>query len=123
MLDDVRSYVRAGIDAMTSHGTEGIPATVTGRAQALAEQFALFAAGFFEWSAEARASLVAELKLLIAGQVQEMGVASARDLEALRDRVAELERELAKLRPRRAPAASRPRRRPAKATRRSPPSA
>jgi hypothetical protein len=119
MLDDVRSYVRAGIDAMTSQGTEGIPAAVAGRAQALAEQFAALAAGFIEWSGEARASLLTELKLLISGQIQEMGVASAEEVEQLRARVASLEKELAGRRPRKAPASTSARRSRASGARRS----
>jgi hypothetical protein len=122
MLDDVRSYVRAGIDAMASQGTEGIPAAVAGRAQALAEQLAAFATGFFEWSGEARASLLTELKLLIEGQIQEMGVASSEEVDALRARVARLEEQFSKGRKRPASTATRSRRMPASTTRRSSPS-
>jgi len=120
MLDDVRSYVRAGIDAMTSQATEGIPAAVAGRAQALAEQLAAVAAGFVEWSGEARASLITELKLLIAGQIQEMGVASSEEVDALRARVARLEEQLSKGPTRQASTPTRSRRTPASTSRRSP---
>src|SRR5436190_6878439 len=87
MLEDVRNYVRAGIGAVASQSADAIPGALASKAQSLAEQFASFAAGFLEWSGEARASLVTELKLLVAGQIQEMGLASQEDMERLTARV------------------------------------
>ena len=91
MLEDVRNYVRAGIGAVASQSADAIPGALASKAQSLAEQFASFAAGFLEWSGEARASLVTELKLLVAGQIQEMGLASQEDMERLTARVRDLE--------------------------------
>jgi polyhydroxyalkanoate synthesis regulator phasin len=94
MLGDVRNYLRAGIGAVTSHGSEGLPDQVVARGQALAQQLSSFASGFLEWSGEARASLLTELKLLIAGQVEEMGLASKQDVERLRERLDRMEEAL-----------------------------
>ena len=96
MLEDVRNYVRAGIGAVASQGADAIPGALVSRAQSLAEQFASFAAGFLEWSGEARASLLTELKLLVAAQIQEMGLASQDDVERLTARVRELEGRMEK---------------------------
>jgi polyhydroxyalkanoate synthesis regulator phasin len=71
MLDDVRKY-----------------------AQSVAEQMSGLAAGFLEWSAEARASLMHEVRDVVARQVGEMGVATKKDLESLRSRVERLEKKV-----------------------------
>jgi len=107
MLDDVREYVRAGISMVTSQGADGLPASLASRAQAVAEQLAAVAEGFFEWSSEARASLLTELKLLIAGQIKEIGVASEEEVQRLTERVERLERKL-KPKPKAASAPRRP---------------
>ena len=78
------------------------------RIQAFAEQMTAVASGLLEWSAEARASLMREVKDLVARQVQEMGVATRQELDALRARLERLERDSV----RSAPAASASRRRP-----------
>jgi hypothetical protein len=109
MLDDVREYVRAGISMVTSQGADGLPASLASRAQAMAEQLAAVAEGFFEWSGEARASLLAELKLLIAAQIKEIGVASQEEVQRLTERVERLERESkSKTKTKAAPSARRP---------------
>jgi hypothetical protein len=69
MLDDVRKY-----------------------AQSVAEQMSGLAAGFLEWSAEARASLLHEVKELVARQIGEMGLATKQEVEALRRRLERLEK-------------------------------
>src|SRR5207237_3561968 len=91
MIEDVRKYVRAGIEALTPQGTEDLAATLLGRAQTAAEQLSAFASGFLEWSAEARASLLKEVRDLVARQVQEMGLATKDDVETLRRRIDLLE--------------------------------
>jgi len=63
-------------------------------AQTLAEQMSSLAAGFLEWSAEARASLMHEVKGLVARQVDEMGLATKQELGALRRRIERLEKRL-----------------------------
>jgi hypothetical protein len=94
MLDDVRKYVRAGIEAVAPGRSEEIAATVISRAQTLGEQMSSLATGFLEWSAEARGSLMHEVKDLIARQVSEMGLATKQELEALRRRLERLEKKL-----------------------------
>ena len=91
MLDEMRKYVRFGLAALSSQGSGGAGDPARSRAQAMAEQFSTLAAGFLQWSAEARASLLQELKDLVARQVEEMGVATKKDLEELRARLEELE--------------------------------
>jgi BMFP domain-containing protein YqiC len=106
MLDDVRRYMRAGIKALSGQRPDEVMAKI----QALAERMAAVASGLLEWSAEARASLMREVKDLVARQIQEMGVATRQELEALRARLERLEQESV----RSVPAASASRRRPAK---------
>ena len=91
MIEDVRKYVRAGIEALAPQGTEDLAATLLGRAQTAAEQLSSFASGFLEWSAEARASLLREVRDLVARQVQDMGLATKDDVETLRRRIDRLE--------------------------------
>jgi hypothetical protein len=119
VLEDVRNYVRAGIGAVTSQGADAIPGALVSRAQSLAEQFASFAAGFLEWSGEARQSLLTELKLLVAGQIQEMGLASQEELDRLRARVEELEAARRPSKPRRPRPKAAPKRSAAKSTKSS----
>jgi hypothetical protein len=71
VLDDVRKY-----------------------AQTVAGQMASLAAGFLEWSAEARASVMHEVRDLVARQVGEMGLATKQELEALRRRIERLEKRM-----------------------------
>jgi BMFP domain-containing protein YqiC len=91
MLEDVRKYVRLGLEALSSQGSNDAPGAARARATGVAEQLSSLAAGFLEWSAEARASLLQEMKDLIARQVQEMGVATRKDLESLEGRIERLE--------------------------------
>ena len=60
-------------------------------AQGVAEQLSSLAAGFLEWSSEARASLLQELKDLVARQIEEMGVATKKDVDELEARLGKLE--------------------------------
>ena len=125
MLDDVRKYMRAGIEALGAGRSEDFAATVVSRAQAVAEQMSGLAAGFLEWSAEARASLLHEVRDMVARQVDEMGLASKRELQALRKRIERLEASTsarsARARPKPAAAqtAAKTRKAPAKASARS----
>ena len=91
MLDDMRKYVRLGLEALSSQGPEDVADAVRSRARGMADQLSTLAAGFLEWSAEARASLLQELKDLVARQVEEMGVATKKDLDGLTARLERLE--------------------------------
>jgi hypothetical protein len=90
MLDDMRKYVRFGLEALSSQDRGGA-GTMRSGAQGVAEQLSSLAAGFLEWSAEARASLLKELKDLVARQIEEMGVARKKDVDALEARLGNLE--------------------------------
>jgi hypothetical protein len=83
MLDDVRNYVRSRIGDMGARRAEDVATEVISRAQDVAEQFSAFAAGFLQWSAEARRSLLQEVREVVARQVQDMGLATKKDLDAL----------------------------------------
>jgi hypothetical protein len=91
MLEDMRKYVRAGLEAFSSQGAEDTAGVIMSRASVLADQLNAFASGFLEWSAEARASLMQELRDVITRQVETMGLATKQDLEALQRRVDRLE--------------------------------
>ena len=90
MLDDMRKYVRFGLETLASQD-RGAAGTKRSGAQGVAEQLSSLAAGFLEWSAEARASLLQELKDLVARQIDEIGVASKKDVDALEARLGKLE--------------------------------
>jgi hypothetical protein len=91
MLDDMKKYVRAGLEALSSPGAEEAAGVIATRASVLAEQLSSFASGFREWSAEARASLLQEVKDLVARQIETMGLATKQDVETLRRRIDRLE--------------------------------
>jgi BMFP domain-containing protein YqiC len=91
MLGDMRKYVRLGLEALSSQGSEDVTGAMRSRAQGVAEQISALAAGFVEWSAEARASLLQELRDVVARQVEDMGVATEKDLDDLRARLDRLE--------------------------------
>lgn len=92
MIEDMRKYVRAGLEALSSQGAEDAAGVIMSRASGLADQLNAFASGFLEWSAEARASLMQELRDMITRQVETMGLATKDDLEALGRRIDRLER-------------------------------
>jgi hypothetical protein len=91
MLGDMRKYVRFGLEALSGAASEDPTGAKRSRAQGVAEQISALAAGFLEWSAEARASLLQELRDVVARQVEDMGVARKRDLDDLRARLDRLE--------------------------------
>ncbi|HYV01500.1 MAG TPA: hypothetical protein VEM93_04070, partial [Actinomycetota bacterium] len=95
MLEDVRKYMRAGFEAIAAQR----PDEILGRVQGFADQLTALAAGFVEWSAEARDSLLREVKDLVTRQIQEIGVATQLDLDVLRARIDRLEREAGRTHP------------------------
>jgi len=133
MLEDMRRYVGAGIQALSSEAPDQLASSLMAKAQDVAEQLTALAAGFRQWSAEARESFVMEVRGLVDRQVKEMGLATQQQVQALRSRVEEAERQLRALgapartasrSPRTKPRTSRPRpsrktasRRPAASTR------
>ena len=94
MLDDMRKYVRAGLEAAAGQVPDEMTGALFARAAGMAEQLSALASGFMQWSAEARASLLSEARQLIAGQVEEMGLATKQEVERLRRRIGELEEGL-----------------------------
>lgn len=88
MLEDMRKYVRLGVEALAAQR----PEELVSRVQGFADQIGGLATAFLEWSAEARASLLREVKDLVVRQVQEMGLATREDLDVIRARLDRLER-------------------------------
>jgi hypothetical protein len=64
------------------------------RAQELGEQFSALAAGFRQWSSEARESLMLEVRELVGRQIKEMGLATQKQVQAVRSRLDDVERQL-----------------------------
>jgi hypothetical protein len=91
MIEDIRKKVESGINSMPKKPDE-VPAAVYGKAKELGEQIAGFAAGLLEWSATARERLQDDVTELVYRVVGEMGLASKKELDALADRVAKLEK-------------------------------
>jgi hypothetical protein len=91
MLDDVRRRVQDRLESMTPQAAEDVAASLRSRLQEVGEQFSGLASGFLQWSAEARKSLMDEVRSIVAGQVQEMGLATKQEVEALRARLDRLE--------------------------------
>jgi polyhydroxyalkanoate synthesis regulator phasin len=91
MLDDMRAYFKDRVEALSPQGAEDLAATFITMAQAAAEHLSGLATGLMERSAEARAALVREAKDLIAAQIEEMGLATKKEVAALRARVERLE--------------------------------
>jgi polyhydroxyalkanoate synthesis regulator phasin len=91
MLDDMRAYLKDRIEALSPQGAEDLAATFITMAQAASEHLSGLATGLMERSAEARAALVREAKDLIAAQIEEMGLATKKEVATLRARVERLE--------------------------------
>lgn len=91
MLDDVRKYFKDRLEAISPQSAEDLSTTFVTMAQAAAEHLSGLAMGLMERSTEARAALVREVKELIAAQMEEMGVATKRDVATLRARLDRLE--------------------------------
>ena len=87
----MRKYFRDRMEALAPQGAEDLTATFITMAQAAAEHVSGLAAGLMERSAEARAALVREVKDLIAAQIEEMGLATKKEMATLRARVDRLE--------------------------------
>ena len=89
MLDEVRRYVRGGVQAFASAG----PDDLFERVQGLAARAASFATMMAQWWTEARDSLLREVRDVAVRQVEEMGLATKQDVETLRRRLDRLEAE------------------------------
>jgi hypothetical protein len=92
MLEDIRKKVETGIGSIPKPSPDEIGATVVGKAREAAEQISGIALGILEWSAAAREHLMSDVRDLVARTVDEMGLATGADLDALSKRVAKLEK-------------------------------
>jgi polyhydroxyalkanoate synthesis regulator phasin len=102
VLDDVKTFLKAGLDSLSPGATDRGPEAVLAKAHVVAEQMSSLFGGLLEWSSEARASLRQEVKDAVNRQVGDLGVATKREVDSLRARIEELEKQVA-----RAPAAKR----------------
>jgi BMFP domain-containing protein YqiC len=91
MLDDMKRYVKAGLEALAPQGADEVGGALLARAQEFAAQMSTLAGAFVQWSAEARASILHEVRDLVARQIEEMGVATKHDVDTLRKRLDRLE--------------------------------
>jgi hypothetical protein len=92
MLEDIRKKMESGIGSIPKPSPDEIGATVIGKAREAAEQLSGLAVGIIEWSAAAREHLMNDVRDLVARTVDEMGLATGADLDALGKRVAKLEK-------------------------------
>jgi hypothetical protein len=92
MLEDIRKRMESGIGSIPKPSPDEIGATVIGKAREAAEQLSGLAVGIIEWSAAAREHLMNDVRDIVARTVDEMGLATGADLDALGKRVAKLEK-------------------------------
>jgi hypothetical protein len=92
MLDDIRKKMEAGIGSLSKQGPDEFGAAVVGKAKEAAEQLSGLASGMIEWSAAARERLSGDVRDLVARCVDEMGLVTRKELDALGKRVARLEK-------------------------------
>jgi hypothetical protein len=92
MLDDIRKKMEAGIGSLSKQGPDELGAAVLGKAREAAEQLSGLAAGMVEWSAAARERLSGDVRDLVARCVDDMGLVTRKELDALGKRVARLEK-------------------------------
>jgi hypothetical protein len=92
VLDDIRKKMEAGIGSLSKQGPDELGAAVLGKAREAAEQLSGLTAGMIEWSAAARERLSGDVRDLVARCVDEMGLVTRKELDALAKRVARLEK-------------------------------
>jgi hypothetical protein len=92
MLEDIRKKMESGIGSISKQNPDEIGAAVIGKAREAAEQLSGLAVGIVEWSAAAREHLMSDVRDLVAQTVDQMGLATGADLDALSKRVAKLEK-------------------------------
>lgn len=86
----MRRFVQARLDALSTADDDTGP---EGRSpvQGVAEQISALAAGFLQWSAEARQSMVTEIRSIVSSQMDDLGLATKAEMAELRMRVERLE--------------------------------
>ena len=90
-LDDVRKTIEAALGALTPAKAQQLARGIL-EPNAAKEQVAKVAADLLEWSQRSRERIVEMVRHEITEQLQHVGVATQKDLDALRKRVRELER-------------------------------
>ena len=95
MLDDIRKKMEAGIGSLSKQAPDELGAAVLGKAREAADQLSGLAAGMIEWSAAARERLSGDVRELVARCVDEMGLVTHKELDALGKRVTRLEKAAA----------------------------
>lgn len=90
MWEEMRKFVQARLDALSTANGDAGPERRS-PVQGVAEQISALAAGFLQWSAEARQSMVTEIRSIVTSQMDDLGLATKREVEELRLRVERLE--------------------------------
>lgn len=113
----MQKYVRAGLDALSSQGTQTSSRLVP-RLENLTQQLGTAASALTEWWQEAGSTLVREVRQNVVKQIESIGVATKKDVETLRARLDRLEAKATS--PARTASASSPSQRATSAPRTSP---
>jgi hypothetical protein len=90
MWEEMRRFVQARLDALST-ANDHIGPEHRSPVQGVAEQISALAAGFLQWSAEARQSMVTEIRSIVTSQMDDLGLATKGDVAELRTRVERLE--------------------------------
>lgn len=88
----VRKWIDAGLDAVSKAAPDEVTEAVMGRAREAAAQVAELAAGFVSWSGATREAVLREVRERMGSRswIEEAGLATRADLEALQRRVEDL---------------------------------
>lgn len=90
MWEEMRRFVQARLDALSTADDDTGPERRS-PVQGVAEQISALAAGFLQWSAEARQSMVTEIRSIVSSQMDDLGLATKAEMAELRMRVERLE--------------------------------
>ena len=91
VLEDIRKKVESGLGPLIGSADEA-EGSLKGKAQGAADQLSGFASIVLDWVAVARESIRGEVRDLVQREIADMGLATAKELEALSVRVHRLER-------------------------------
>jgi polyhydroxyalkanoate synthesis regulator phasin len=91
MLETVRRYVEAGMGALSSKRAEELAKGLVKRGEARKEQVAKIARELAEWSKNSRERLAEVVRREVKKQVDGLGLATKKDVDALKKRVQSLE--------------------------------
>jgi polyhydroxyalkanoate synthesis regulator phasin len=91
MLETVRKYVEAGMEALSSKRAEELAKGLVKQGEARKEQVGKVARELAEWSKKSRERLAEVVQREVKKQVDGLGLATKKDVDALKKRVKSLE--------------------------------